>query len=243
MRKLHITNSAGRDATVQSLGLSPRPGHPRGIPADGDSPAQVVGHSIRFAKFLATTGSGLHDALAAEHGEDYGDALIQGDPEVDIESVGRFLGKTDKVFLSSTGDVLYAAPEVIEVIYAPDGSERDRRAPQDVPGNVNEVDPVSWTGKKMPKAAVVTRFAFRRTLQVRHVDGLTYDFLFGMAKELSDKNEMVLIGAGPGGKKPLVFQTNGTPCRGFLEGRVDGERYKLLLHLSNMELKLPEEAS
>ena len=155
---------------------------------------------------------------------------------------GRFLGKTDKVFLSASGEVVYAAPEVIEVIYAPDGTERERRAPQDVPGNVNETDPVVWTGKKMPKAVVVTRFAFRRTLQIRHVDGLTYDFLFAMAKELADKNEMVLI-RGPGGKKPLVFQTNGTPCHGFLEGRIDGERYKLLLHLSNLELKLPAEAS
>ena len=113
--------------------------------------------------------------------------------------------------------------------------------PQDVPANVNESSPVTWTGRKMPKAEVVHLFAFRRTLQVRHVDGLTFDFLYGMAKELADADEVVLIGAGAGGKKPLVFQTNGTPCRGFLEGRVDGDRYKLLLHLSNMELKLPEE--
>ena len=243
MRKLHITNAAGRDATVQSHGLRPLGAHASGIPTDGDRPAQVVGQSIHFAKFLATSESGLHPELVAAHGEDYGQALVDGDPEVDIEAVGRRLGKTDKVYLSSTGEVLYAAPEVVEVIYTPDGSERSRRAPQDVGSNVNEVDPVTWTGKKMPKAEVVTRFAFRRTLQVRHVDGLTYDFLFGMAKELAEAGEMVLIGSGPGGKKPLVFQTNGTPYRGFLEGRVEGERYKLLLHLSNMELKLPEEGS
>jgi len=35
---------------------------------------------------------------------------------------------------------------------------------------------------------------------------------------------------------------NGSPYRGFLEGRVDGERYILLLHLSNMELKMPATA-
>jgi hypothetical protein len=35
------------------------------------------------------------------------------------------------------------------------------------------------------------------------------------------------------------MQVNGTPYRGFLEGRIDGENYILLLHLSNMELKLP----
>ncbi len=231
MRKLHLTNAAGRDATVHTQGLRPAPPPERGVP----------GKTVHFARFLATDENGLHDTLAEAHGEDYGQALIDGDPEVDLESVGRFLGGTDKVFLSSTGDVLYAAPEVVEVIYGPDGAEKERRTPETVPGNVNETDPVIWTGKKMPKAKVVTRFAFQRAIQIRHVDGLTYDFLFAMAKELSDSSEMVLIGAGPGGKKPLVFQTNGSPYRGFLEGRIDGAKYKLLLHLSNMELKRPAE--
>jgi len=86
----------------------------------------------------------------------------------------------------------------------------------------------------------VRRFAFRRTIQVQHVDGLTFDFLFAMAKELDEADEMVLVGAGPAGKKPLVFQTNGSAYRGFLEGRIKGASYKLLLHLSNMELKKPE---
>ena len=44
----------------------------------------------------------------------------------------------------------------------------------------------------MDKAAAVRRFAFRRTLQVNHVDGLTYDYLFGMAKTLADTGELVL---------------------------------------------------
>jgi hypothetical protein len=35
----------------------------------------------------------------------------------------------------------------------------------------------------------------------------------------------------------LIFQTNGTPFRGFLEGRTQGESYKLVLHLSNLEIK------
>jgi len=52
----------------------------------------------------------------------------------------------------------------------------------------------------------------------------------------------MLLGAGESGKDPLVMQMNGSPYRGFLEGRVDGERYILLLHLSNMELKMPATA-
>jgi hypothetical protein len=50
---------------------------------------------------------------------------------------------------------------------------------------------------------------------------------------------MVIVGAGESVKDPLIMQLNGSPYRGFLEGRIDGEKYILLLHLSNMELKLP----
>ena len=92
----------------------------------------------------------------------------------------------------------------------------------------------------MPKSKVAVRFAFKRTIQLKHVDGLTYDYLFDMAKELEDEDVMVLVGAGPKGKEPLIFQANGMPYRGFLEGRIDGKKYKLLLHLSNMELKRPD---
>ena len=55
--------------------------------------------------------------------------------------------------------------------------------------------------------------------------------------------DVVLLGAGPKGVAPLVFQTNGSPYRAFLEGRVQDNAYQLLMHLSNMELKLPEASS
>ena len=44
---------------------------------------------------------------------------------------------------------------------------------------------------------------------------------------------------GDGGKGPLVMQSNGSPYRGFLDGRVQGDTYVLLMHLSSMELKKP----
>ena len=83
------------------------------------------------------------------------------------------------------------------------------------------------------------RFVFIRSLQLFHRDGLTYDYLFGIASELAADNVVVLLGAGAKGNEPLVFQANGTPYRGFLEGRVKDKSYQLLLHLSNMELKRP----
>ena len=156
-----------------------------------------------------------------------------------MEQVGRFIGATDVVYLSSAGEILYASPEVVEVITGPDGEEKERRAPKVEPANVDDDAPVRWTGRKLPKGEAVRRFCFARTIQLRHVDGVTYEYLFAIAKELHEEGNMVLMGAGPDGKAPLVFQSNGTPYRGFLEGRVDGDRYQLRIHLSNMELRRP----
>lgn len=65
----------------------------------------------------------------------------------------------------------------------------------------------------------------------------TFDFLYEMAKKLSENNALMLIGSGPKGTAPLMISNNGTPYRGFLEGRIQGESFCLLLHLTNLELK------
>ena len=179
----------------------------------------------------------LHKNLASVHGDNYASKLIEEDPEIDIEAIGKFISSSDVVYLSNKSEILYAPPKTVEVIIAPDGSEKERRDPKNIPGNVDDELPVRWTGKKMPKSEVAIRFAFKRTIQLKHVDGVTYDYLFEMANELQDENVMVLVGAGPKGKEPLIFQANGMPYRGFLEGRVHGKKYQLLLHLSNLELK------
>lgn len=229
MRKVHLTNAAGRDATVELLGGRKQPPPRLGVP----------GHQVRFKRYLGATEQGLDGALAARFGSDYGQALIEGDPEVDLELVGREIGETTQVYLSSEGEVLHAPPEVVEIIVDAFGQERERRSPKDVEANVNEDLPVRWTRLKFSKLEFARRFVIARTLQIRHVDGLTYDYLFAMAKELAEESQVVRLGAGGRGAEPLVFNTNGTPFQAFLEGRVDGERYQLLLHLSNMELKRP----
>ena len=89
----------------------------------------------------------------------------------------------------------------------------------------------------MKKKDVYNKFVFASKRQIMHVNGLTYDFLFNMAKELEQSESMMLMGAGPKGNLPLVLQRGGQQFRGFLEGRTQGERYCLILHLSNMELK------
>jgi hypothetical protein len=126
-----------------------------------------------------------------------------------------------------------------EIVRGTDGMERERRPKKRVAGNVDGEIPLTWTGRKMKKADALARFVFHSKLQIVHVNGLTYDFLYGIAKELADADSLMLLGAGASGKEPLILRHGTTPCRGFLEGRIDGDKYVLLLHLSKMELKAP----
>jgi hypothetical protein len=227
---MHISNPEQRNAVVVASSAQATPG-----PILGKN-----GKSANFRRFIAAGAGRLHEDLGAELGEDYAQDLIDGDPEIDMEVVGKFIEGTQSMLLSSSGEPLFAAPRIVEITFGPDGSEVDRREPVEVPATVNDAVPLRWTGRKMKKNEVVRKFCFRRSLQLQHVDGVTFDFLFAMAKELDEEGVMVLLGAGVSGKDPMVMQMNGAPYRGFLEGRIDGEQYLLLLHLSNMELKKPQ---
>lgn len=232
MRQIHIANAGGRDATVTFASPKTPPTPKPGVP----------GSPVEFRRYIVATPHTLHPHLESMLGEAYGDQLVAGDPEVDIERVGRRFFPSARVFLTSKGDVMHAVPNMVEVIVNPDGSERERRAPHDQHANINADPPVRWTGKTMAKRDAVRRFAFTRTVALSHVDGLSFDFLQAMAEELATSNEVVLLGGGPKGKDPLILRENGSPYRAFLEGRVKGDAFALLLHLSHLELKRPEPA-
>ena len=125
-----------------------------------------------------------------------------------------------------------------EHVYLPDGTEKEVRKETTLPANIAvEGMPLKWTGKLLPKDKVLRMFMFKKSYQIQHVNGLTFDFLYDMAKKLHDANAMMLVGGGEKGAAPLVLSNGGTPYRAFLEGRVQGESYALILRLTNMELK------
>jgi len=163
-------------------------------------------------------------------------AILDGDPEIDMEKVGMRLKGLRKIYLTEGDKIVYRINRQ-EVVYLPDGQEKEVRNYTDTEANINTDIPLRWTGKLVPKEKAVRMFVFARKYQVKHVNGLTYDFLYDMAKQLAEKNAMMLVGGGPKGVGPLVLSNGGTPYRAFLEGRVDGDKYCLILHLTNLELK------
>lgn len=231
-RFISLTDAKQRDAQV-ALETATKAGAGHHLVGPGGTP-------VRLERLIKTTEATSLDALVRASGslEAVSAALIAGDPEIDLEQAGRRLRNAARVHLRQDGSVLYAA-RVVQVVYAPDGSEKSRQDFSDTPATVGEeAAPLPWTGKLMSPDEVVHRFVLARSFQIRHVNGLTYDFLHGIAKHLHDAGKLLYVGSGAKGQSPLIFTLNGTPYRGFLEGRVDGEGYLLVLHCSNLELKV-----
>ena len=231
-RTIALTDAKKRDAQV-AFETRPKAAGRRQVGPDGGE--------VKLERLIKATESTSLDALLHQHGalEKISAALVAGDPEIDLSQVGRRLRNAARVHLRQDGTVLYAA-RVMQVTFGPDGVEKNRQDFSDVPANIGEdAAALPWTGRLLPADEVVRKFAFARSFQIRHINGLTFDFLHGIAKTLHEAGKLLLLGAGPKGQSPLIFSLNGTPYRGFLEGRIDGESYLLVLHCSNLELKAP----
>jgi len=234
MSGFNIANTKGRDAVVRSQGMR------RTLRVRWLDPG---GRQAQHVRLIRSTLQHDVGTLAREAGglECLGDRLIQSDPEVDIESFGRLLRDTARVYVDDSGAAVNQVRQ-IEVLRNPDGSERERRARQITRGNINTEEPIRLSNRMMKKEEVFNRFVFSGKRQLIHVNGLTYDFLFSIAQELAAANSLMIVGSGPKGTNPIILNRGGTPYRGFLEGRVEQDRYCLILHLSNMELKAPPRA-
>jgi len=220
MPEINISNSSQRDAVVNMESVA-TPLRVRWV----DSKARQASN----VRILKSTLDHDTDALTKQFGdlEEVSKALIAGDPEINFEMTGIAMQGTSRVFVDKNGELVHRVQQ-FEIVRDPDGTEKERRPKQITPQNVSNELPLKWTGKFLKREEVVR-------------NGLTYDFLYAMAKDLEDRDSMMLLGAGPNSNQPLILRRGSVPYRGFLEGRTKGERYVLLLHLSNMEMKSPEE--
>ena len=227
MRAINLSNAKSRNAQVgmdiKAIKSTIKMGSPDG-------------HKVKNVRMLKFTPDTSVETLTDRYGSDLTNHIINSDIEIDTEKVGLRLSSTKKIVLDPSLKVVHRVSRQ-QVFYTPDGEEKEIRPFKTTESNINCDIPLRWTGKMIPKAKAVRMFAFTRKYQIRHINGLTFDFLYGIARELHENDVMMLVGAGSKGIGPLVMSTGGTPYRAFLEGRVDGDRYCLLLHLTNLELK------
>ena len=229
MRAIHISNDKKRNAEV-GFEANYIKSAIRYVLPDGQNHKNI--------KILKQTVDLTDEALLNEYPDlkTLAYEIIKADPEVDMEVIGRKLGSTRKLYLTGDNRIAYRV-NMVQVVRNPDGSEKERKDLARNPANANVETPIQWSGKKIPIATAVKKFVFTRKYQIKHVSGLTYDFLFNMAKDLHDSRSLMIVGAGAKGNEPIRLTTGGQAYRGFLEGRVEGNKYCLILHLTNMELK------
>ena len=233
MPAINICNEAGRDAEVSMESVT-LPLRVRWVDSQG--------RQARNIRLLKSTLNLDIEALkkSSEGIENVAQSLIDDDPDVDLEVTGSFLSMTSRVYINSENDIVHRIQQY-ELVKNPDGSTRERRVLERTQQNVTSEMPLKWSGVYIKRSEVVRKFVFGNKMQLAHINGLTYDFLFNMAKDLESRDCMMLVGAGPKSNEPLILRRGNVPYRGFLEGRTRGDKYVLLLHLSNLELKAPEE--
>lgn len=168
------------------------------------------------------------------------EALRRGDPELDLGRVGRIVeGSTRAHFDPETGAVARDF-QWVAVHTSPTGQELERKPwARRQPNVCHDVHPVK-VGKLVPRAKFFGAYVVEKAVQLVHDDGVTYDYLYGLARQLEQKDAVALLGAGPKGAGPLIFRDNGKPYRCALTGRTEGERYLLRVLLLGQELKVPE---
>jgi len=174
MPNINISDEKGRDAVVKAESVRARPDvyyvGPRGQPAYS-------------RKLLKATIDQSYDVLLDKHKDDekLAQAMVDGDPEVDIEQVGQFLWGLSRVYVNPSDELVYRVSQT-EIVRNRDGSLREERPRRQLDANVDSDIPLTWTGTVIPKTEVVRRFIFNTKLQIVHVNGLTFDFLYDMAE-------------------------------------------------------------
>jgi len=227
MLTIHLENE-GKSARLSLTALSAE---------KVSAPLEQVTSVGKVKRVQALNGQNYLPSTNASH-------LIEGDPELDLQLAGRLMRDATAVYLNTSGAQPVIATEFkdVEVVYTPDGQEKERRSRVFRTANVDTTAPLKIV-RRMPTKECLSKFVFRGMQQLVHTDGLTFDFLHGLAKSLQDSQSMGLVGAGPKGAAPLVLRDGGTPFRAFLYGEVEGSgddaRYRLLLLLSDQELKRP----
>tara|TARA_B100000683_G_scaffold267291_1_gene300719 strand:- start:7031 stop:7765 length:735 start_codon:yes stop_codon:yes gene_type:complete len=238
IRYIKLSNQKNRDAEVTFRSLNTTSNVKLGIKSPGD----VINKRV-LKSTLKTDFSNLIKEFKAETNEvenlqnsiSYSEKIINEDPEIDFEMSGKYISDLQRVYINEDNKPVFKVKK-IEKIFSPTAELKEEREPKYNESNIlSQI--VKWTGKMMPKTKVYNKLVFNKKYQIKHINGLTYDFLFEMAKELDDKDSLMMLGGGESGKDPLVLNDGGKPYRALLEGRVNDDKYCLILHLTDQELK------
>ena len=228
-RQINLADNNGRNAEVIFKSFTKKP---------LIKTVTTKGEATQTVRVLKSVAQNSYENLlkANESDEAVAQLLITADPEFDNSMTGLFVEQTSKVYINTDLKPVFRIQKT-EAVYLPDGTLKEERTPKESIANILAEHPIKPAGKLLSKKEVYNKFVFLKKYQLTHINGLTFDFLYEMAKDLQEKDSMIMLAGGAKGNEPLVFQDGGKTYRAFLEGRVKDKSYILLIHLSNLELK------
>ncbi len=228
-RYINLGDGKGKNAEIVFSGMTKKP-YVKQVTEKGEP--------VKTLRVLKGVMENSYDQLLKRlvDDESIAQSILSGNPEVSLDFTGQFVTSTTKVYVDNNSQPVFWINRK-ERVFLPDGTLKEERDLRESLANLLSEHPLRPIGKLLPRKEMASKLVFAKKYQLSHVDGLTFDFLMGIAKELFEKDSLLMIGGGPKRTEPIVFQDGGKGYRAFLEGRVEKDGYILLLHLSNLELK------
>ena len=177
MPNINLRDPRNRDAVVSAEPVSPT-ATVRYVDANGAA--------VKLQHVLKSTSEHTLERLLKKAGgeEHIVQHLISDDADTDIERIGMFLKGAHRVYVNDASETVFRIQQT-EIIRGPFGEEKERRPRKQQLPNIETEFPINWTGRLVKKDDAIRRFVFSSKLQIIHINGLTYDFLYSMAKELA----------------------------------------------------------
>ena len=66
--------------------------------------------------------------------------------------------------------------ELSEKVFDTDGNLKEERVPSYLNSNISGESVLRWTGKYIPKTKLYNKVVFSSKYQIKHINGLTFDF-------------------------------------------------------------------
>lgn len=176
--------------------------------------------------------------------------LLEGDPEIARDGLaGKSVEETNTLYLDEENELCYNFTEY-EIVFDRKGNPVpcdkcgeiycEHRIKGGDLANVDiEEKPVRWIAPiTLSLVEAINKYSFKSSIQLYHRDQLQYEFLYNMAKQLHESEQMVLLATIKDGKpQRLVLRKGGRQYWGFLEGRIrDDGQYALIVHQTEIQM-------
>ncbi|MEJ2294970.1 MAG: hypothetical protein P8Y23_09375 [Candidatus Lokiarchaeota archaeon] len=197
------------------------------------------GEPVKSQRFIVFTKPNRDEILSESKG--LLSQLSSSDSDVDIELAGKYIFTTMRIIVNEDYDPVYNY-KIYDVVEKPNG-KRIERSHEKTISNINKSIPLIISDHLYDPKELALKYVFRLHYYITHSDGVTFKFLYDIAKRLAEEEkfaEIEAINSQSKKREPLVLVDRGRKFpRAFIEGLVSGKSYYLILHLSDQELRIP----